>query len=222
MNQTNIVSRLRLIVLIIALSAVAAGPVCAERKILQNDGFSGTATFTQIAGFDEQAIVAATFTADPGDYPFRIENLQALVLAPLEGTIALVSVTVWQDEGGVAPGTVLHTSTYGFQVESSSIALNQLELGCEDIVVTSGSVRVGIVWEVIGDPIGMAFDLDGIIPGLNTVFSAPLGGWWFAEDLGVSGDWIMRIEIETDLTGNPVFSDNFARGDLSCWPSPAP
>jgi hypothetical protein len=44
-----------------------------------------------------------------------------------------------------------------------------------------------------------------------------IGGWWFAEDLGVTGDWILRIGIETNVTGDRVFSDNFERGNQSCW-----
>jgi hypothetical protein len=50
-------------------------------------------------------------------------------------------------------------------------------------------------------------------------FSSSLGGWWFAEDLSVSGDWILRLEIETDIAGT-VFADGFERGDSSCWQAP--
>lgn len=90
-------------------------------------------------------------------------------------------------------------------------------MACENIIVTSGSVRVGIVWEVVGDPIGIAFDLDGITPGINTVYSDSHGGWELAEILGVAGDWIFRLEIETDLGAAAVFADGFERGDQSCW-----
>ena len=207
------------IVVILALAGVVSAPVSAERKIIQNDSFTGTATFTQLATFDEQEYVAATFTVDPADYPFRIEKVQTLALALLPGTIAMVSVTVWEDTGTTDPGVVLHTSTYGFQLESSTTALNELDLSCENIVITSGTVRVGLRWEYVGDPIGIAFDLDGITPQTNTVFSSPLGGWWLAEDLAVTGDWILRLEIETDIAGT-LFADGFERGDSSCWQAP--
>ena len=85
------------------------------------------------------------------------------------------------------------------------------------MVVGEGPVRVGLRWEAIGDTIGIAFDLDGINPTVNTVYSSPIGGWWFAEDLNVSGDWILRIEIETNVTPDTLFSDTFERGDSSCW-----
>ena len=204
---------------VFALVGVMTSPVSAERKVLQNDSFSGTATFTQLAAFEEQEYVAATFAADPADYPFRIEKVQTLVLAALPGTIAMVSVTVWEDNGSAVPGAVLHTSTYGFQVESSASAINELDLSCENIVITGGDVRVGLRWEYVGDPIGIAFDLDGIVPGTNTLFSSSIGGWWFAEDLFVSGDWILRLEIETDIAGT-VLADGFERGDSSCWQAP--
>ena len=201
------------LILVIACSA----PVSAERKILQNDSFTGTAVFTQLAVFGDEEYAAAVFTADPADYPFRIEKIQALILAPLPGTIALVSVTVWEDSGTLEPGPTLSSSTYGYQVESSDIALNELNLACEGVVVTEGSIRVGIRWEAVGDTIGIAFDLDGITPAVNTVYASSLGGWWFAEHLSVTGDWILRLEIETNVTGESLFTDNFERGDQSCW-----
>jgi hypothetical protein len=202
---------------VLAILVAVSVPVSAERKILQNDSFTGTATFTQLAAFAEQEYAAAVFTADPADYPFQIVKVQALILAPLPGTIALVSVTVWEDMGTAEPGSILSNSTYGYQVESSEVAVNELELSCENVVVMDGSIRVGLRWEAVGDPIGIAFDLDGYLPMVNTVYSSDIGGWWFAEDLGVTGDWILRIEIETNVTGETVFSDSFERGDQSCW-----
>jgi len=207
------------IVVILVLAGVVSAPVSAERKIIQNDSFTGTAIFTQLAAFAEQEYVAASFTVDPADYPFRIEKVQTLALALLPGTIAMVSVTVWEETGAAVPGAVLHTSTYGFQMESSTTALNELDLSCENIVITSGTVRVGLRWEYVGDQIGIAFDLDGITPQTNTVFSSSLGGWWLAEDLTVTGDWILRLEIETDIA-DTVFADGFERGDSSCWQAP--
>ena len=216
MNTSRFAWSLRVIAVVAALGVVCS-PAFGERKILQNDSFSGVATFTQLASFGELEIGAAVFTADAGDYPFRIENIQVLVLSLLPETIGMVSVTVWEDVGTPMPGQVLHTSTFGFQVEGSTTLMNQLDLSCENVIVTSGSVRVGVVWEYVGDPIGIGFDLDGITPGINTVYSAPLGGWQFAETLGVAGDWIFRLEIETDLGAAAMFADDFERGDQSCW-----
>jgi len=206
-------------VVILALTCVVNAPVSAERKIIQNDSFTDSGILTGYAAFAQQEYVAATFTVDPADYPFRIEKVQTLALALLPGTIAMVSVTVWEDTGTTDPGMVLHTSTYGFQLESSTTALNELDLSCENIVITSGSVRVGLRWEYVGDQIGIAYDLDGITLLTNTVFSSPLGGWWLAEDLAVAGDWILRLEIETDIAGT-LFADGFERGDSSCWQAP--
>ena len=208
--------RFRVAAVVLAITVVSS-PALAEIKVLQNDSFSGTASFSQLASFGELEIGAAVFTAEPGDYPFRIENIEVLILSLIPGSIAMVSVTVWEDVGTLMPGQILHNSTYGFQVEGSTTLMNQLDLACENIVVTSGSVRVGIVWEVVGDPIGIAFDLDGITPGINTVYAPGLGGWNFAETLSVSGDWIFRLVIETDLGDGPLFADGFERGDQSCW-----
>ena len=139
-------SRWRLIAAaLLVLVSSFSRPASAESKILQNDSFSGTATFTQLAAFGEQDVAAAVFLADPADYPYRIEKIQALVLAPLTGTIALVSVTIWEDLGTLEPGPILYSSTYGYQVESSETAMNELDLGCENAIVTVGPVRVGLV-----------------------------------------------------------------------------
>lgn len=218
-------SMLRILVLaLLVLLGVGVAPVSAERKILQNDSFTGTAMFSQLASFAEQEYAAASFTADPADYPFRIEKVQALVLGQLDGTIAMVSITVWEEDGTSDPGTVIHNSGYGFQVESSSTAINELDLSCENIVIDSGTVRVGIRWEYIGDPInepiGIAFDQDGIIALTNSLYAvSPFPGWWWADTLGVAGDWILRLEIETDIASS-VFGDGFERGDASCWVAP--
>jgi hypothetical protein len=210
------------VILVILMATLVGNTASAERKVLQNDSFDGSGTFTQLPAFAEQEYAAASFSADSADHPFRIEKVQALVLAPpplTDGTIAMVSVTVWQENGNAVPGTVIHTSTYGFQVESSSTAFNELDLSCENIVIDSGPIRVGIRWEYVGDPIGIAPDLDGIQPQINSVYSPALLGWWWAEDLMVSGDWIIRLEIETDIAGS-IYSDGFERGDASCWVAP--
>lgn len=202
---------------VLFLAGIVAAEASAETKILQNDSFSGTASFTQLAAFDELEIVAATFTADPADYPYRIEAVQVLVLAELPGSIAMVSAAGWEELGTLDPGPEVFSSTYGYQVVSSTTAMNELSLSCENVVIASGSVRVGLTWEYVLDPIGIAFDLDGIEPATNFVYSSPIGGWWYSENLGVTGDWIMRLVIETNVTGDELFADGFERGDLSCW-----
>jgi hypothetical protein len=42
---------------------------------------------------------------------------------------------------------------------------------------------------------------------------------WPKIALAVTGDWIIRLEIETDLAGS-IFGDGFERGDASCWVAP--
>ena len=63
----------RLSVAFVFISMTFIGPVSGERRILQNDGFTGTATFTQPASFADGDSAAAVFTADPADSPFRVE-----------------------------------------------------------------------------------------------------------------------------------------------------
>lgn len=71
--KTIVVSRRFAHSIVLAILIALSVPVSAERKIIQNDSFTGTATFTQLATFADQEYAAAVFTADPADYPFRIE-----------------------------------------------------------------------------------------------------------------------------------------------------
>ena len=60
--------------------------------------------------------------------------------------------------------------------------------------VASGSIRVVLVNFSFVVPIGFGTDVDGIQSHRNYVRSAG-GAWSFAEDVGVSGDWILRLGI---------------------------
>ncbi|MBN1357074.1 hypothetical protein JXA40_12500 [bacterium] len=168
----------------------------ADIKELKNDGYieGGSAYYQQ--GFVAGEIMAAKFTADPADYPYQLTMVRVLVGdGGMGGTTGAFVLHIWEDTGATAPGTALITPE-SFQLTAGF--WNEITLPTP-IAVTSGDVRVGL--EFFLDPPPSFFrDADGnITPHYNFIFAVP-GGWFYAEDLGLQGDWILRIRIDTGGT----------------------
>lgn len=68
----------------------------------------------------------------------------------------------------------------------------------------------------------MVHDGNGITPGRNVVFAAPpLAGWWDAQTLGLSGDWVVFIKYKANCSpggGNPGTPYCFGDGSGSACP----
>lgn len=203
-----------------ALAAVAlvCSPLGAVEKTLQNDSFTGVGDLMCVPGFAVEEVGAARFTAAPSDYPFTVERIQVL-LCPDGPPVDLV-VKVWNDDGSsVNPGTLLWDEIVTFT--PSTAFLNEVDLSLDDITIALGSVRVGIEFFFAGSPPGLARDLDGITPQANFVYAVPPGAWYFSEQLGVSGDWILRVVIDAN-EAPPLFEDGFEVGDTSSWSATVP
>jgi hypothetical protein len=203
-----------------ALAAVAlvCSPLDAVEKTLQNDSFTGVGDLVCIPGFAVEEIGAARFTAAPSDYPFTVERVQVL-LCPDGPPVDLV-VKVWNDDGSsVNPGTLLWDEIVTFTPSTSF--LNEVDLSLDDITIASGSVRVGIEFFFAGSPPGLARDLDGIHAQANFIYAVPPGDWYFSQQLGVTGDWILRLVIDANEVA-PLFEDGFESGDTSSWSATVP
>jgi len=202
----------------LVLATLPWASAVAVEKTLQNDSFTGVGDLVCIPGFAVEEIGAARFTAEPSDYPFTVERVQVL-LCPDGPPVDLV-VKIWNDDGAaVAPGTLLWEEIVNFT--PSTAFLNEVDLSLDDISISSGSVRVGIEFFFFGSPPGLARDLDGITPAMNFVYAIPPGSWYFAEQLGVSGDWILRVVIDANEAA-PVFADGFESGDTGAWSATVP
>jgi hypothetical protein len=59
------------------------------------------------------------------------------------------------------------------------------------------------------------------VPNANYIYANPPGAWFFANQLGVMGDWIIRMEIETGAE-SPIFVDGFESGDTTEWSATSP
>ena len=193
-------------------------PALAVEMTLQNDSFTGVGDLACIPGFAVEEIGAARFTAPPGSHPFTVERIQVL-LCPDGPPVDLV-VKIWRDDGSsLPPGTLLWEEIVTFT--PLTYYFNELDLSLDDVTISSGSVRIGIEFFFGGSPPGLARDLDGITPAMNFVYAIPPGSWYFAEQLGVSGDWILRVVIDANEAA-PVFADGFESGDTGAWSATVP
>jgi hypothetical protein len=197
----------------VIIAAFAVCPAVAVEKTLQNDSFTGTGDLVCIPGFAIGEIGAARFTGQPGDYPFTIKAVQ-VILCPDGPQVELV-LNIWEDNGSsLNPGLLRFAELTTFS--PSTTLMNEVDLSLFDIVIDSGSVRVGLEFFFGPSPPGLARDQNGIIPQTNFVFVEPPGQWQYAESLGVTGDWIIRLVIDAN-DAEPIFIDGFESGDLSNW-----
>ena len=202
----------------LVLATLPGAAALAVEMTLANDSFTGVGDLMCIPGFAVEEIGAARFSPPPGSYPFTVERIQVL-LCPDGPPVDLV-VKIWRDDGtSLPPGTLLWEEIVTFTPSTSYF--NELDLSLDDITITAGSVRVGIEFLFAGSPPGLARDLDGITPQTNFVFAVPPGAWYFSEQWGVSGDWILRVVIDAN-SAPPLFADGFESGDTGSWSATVP
>ncbi len=105
------------------------------------------------------------------------------------------------------------------------LRIDRSAITANNITIPSGSVRVELEWYQAGGPPGVAHDLDGFVPNANYIYAwiDPPGfwSWFYADQLGVVGDWIVRMEIDTDAE-TPIFADGFESGDTLEWTVTSP
>ena len=176
---------------LLAAAAVLASPadVHAALVVLQNDGFveDGSVGFQNGFAAGERGAV----TLGPVAEAFQINKVQ-LLFGPSGGP-ETVNLMIFLDQGGDDPGTLLFEGE--FDIQPSADAISELDIAVEGIQVASGSIRVALAFLHSGAP-SIARDDDGSIqPGRNWIYTG--GAWFDASDFGVSGDWIIRAEIDT-------------------------
>ena len=207
----------------VLLVLITAAPAAAAIKELSNDGFTSGGTVTCKIGFVIPGESGAVkLTADPGDYPYQIKKVRMLV-CPGPNTITVILRISEDNTGTVLPGPMIYEEIV--QITGSDEALNEVDLSLEGIIITSGSVRVELEWYDNPPPPGLANDDDGFVPNVNYIYAYvdPPGvwSWFYANQLGVMGDWIIRMEIDTSAE-TPIFADGFESGDTTAWSSVTP
>jgi hypothetical protein len=205
--------------LLVAALMLVAAPAPAVEKTLQNDSFSGIGSINCVSGSSFSVpgeIAAARFTPDPGDYPVRILEVQVLACPP--GAQDTLVLKIWEDDGvSNEPGVLLDEGA--FTLSGSDVALNGLDVSVFDLVVSSGSIRVGIEYWLGPSTVGLATDTDGhVMPQPNFIYGLPDPpfGWQPADFYSVNGDWIIRLRIDANSVP-PIFEDGFESGDTTAW-----
>lgn len=201
-------SRRGIVAGVVGLTALLAPPgLYAQVTVLQNDSYT-TGAFTCQAGFVQDETMAARFTAAPGAYPYVIDRIRVLAC----GGEAAYGVTVWQDDGALNPGAVLWQSDE-FVAMGGSNAFYEV-VPPSPVIVNAGTVRVGLTQALplSGSP-GFGRDGNGIVLQRNLIH-ADFGAsflWTYAETLGVTGDFILRLHVIPDV----IFKDGFETALLS-------
>ena len=180
------------------LSAVALSSAAVAAPVtLQNDGWVDMTAAGFQGGFVSGEMGAAVFVAEPDHYPYRIQSLRLLFGGDQEGVEREITVRVWRDSGGDSPGPELYS--VDVQIQASTQAFSEVDLSGANLTINEGNVRVGVEFKHNGFP-AIARDDD---PGSgndfanrNYIFAQGIG-WVQSQLLGVLGDWVMRLNIET-------------------------
>jgi uncharacterized repeat protein (TIGR01451 family) len=196
-----------------AVIVLAARPLHAQVTFLQNDGYTGGAVSCR-TGIGMYEGLAAKFTAAPGQYPYTINRIRVFGCG---GGSDVYGVQIYQDNGTSAPGPLIwNGNVYGLDgtnVFNDIIVSNEVP---PPPPITSGTIRVFLINQsIFSDPIGFGADTDGIQSHRNFLVSNA-GAWSYAEDGGVTGDWILRLGI--DVAASADVSVTVSDGQASAVP----
>ncbi|MCD4653472.1 hypothetical protein K8T06_06015 [bacterium] len=189
MRKTGLVC-LSFLIMLISVTADAA------IKQLANDVYEVGDEANYQAGFVAGEIMAAKFSVEPNEYPFDLISVQVLLGdgSPGGTTQGSFLVHIWEDAGGESPGVELIDP---FSVVLTAGYINDINLtGMAIPAISQDAVRIGL--EFLQDPPpSFLSDDDGFITQhANSLFSIDFG-WHYAEFFGLTGDWILRLTVDT-------------------------
>jgi hypothetical protein len=207
---------------------LAATPAAGEIKTLRNDDLANMLGGVVSCGFIQGEYVASVFKPEAGDYPVRVLEVQFVLGPYTPGPMGLscnqaaaaaglsFPLRVWNDgnETNPAPdGPAIYENT-SLTLSSSASAWNTISLESEDILIDEGLIRVA--FEFPADQVAFPMrDNNGITAYRNLVYGVFGGGdpqWQWAGGLGIAGDWVMRLVVETGVDGD-TDADTDADGD---------
>ncbi|RMG99372.1 MAG: hypothetical protein D6705_03420 [Deltaproteobacteria bacterium] len=164
-------------------------------KWLQNDGFMDGAAVGVQQGFVQGECWASVYVPDPGDYPFQVTGVQAIIGGSME--TATFNLRVYEVDGQNTPTNILDETD--IQVMGSDQAFNEADFDTvmlQKPVITSGNFAIAMCFTTHSGVPAIARDTDGTITAdRNWIFAQGLG-WVQSQTLGLQGDWIMRARIE--------------------------
>ncbi len=164
--------------------------------VLQNDVWTdGMQTAVQ-GGFVAGECWGSTYVPDASHYPLRIRGFQVLISGDVEGVVQPFEIGVWTVDENLAPDTRIATALAEFTASSSAFSGAEFDvLELDDIIVDEGSFAISMCLESHDGFPGIAADVGGgILSDRNWLFTGD--AWSPSEDLGLTGNWIMRAIIE--------------------------
>jgi hypothetical protein len=201
-----------LLTVAILLAALALSTPATAQVTLQNDSLEDEGDGAVMCGFVVGEKFASVFVPEPGHYPFVIEEVQ-FMLSPYRqegGECVLVderagislTVEIYNDDApSVDPPRPALYSSSDWSVGTSATALNSLDIrSAQEVRIESGVVRVAIT--VPADDTSPLRDIDGITSERNLIY-LDSGSWTWAEDVGVTGDWLVRLVITPEPGPEP-------------------
>jgi hypothetical protein len=190
--------------LVAALAVLAAPALAGAQVTYQNDSLADEGDGVVSCGFAVGEKFAAVFVPDAGDYPFTIDEVQFMLTPYSQGSSGgceeqtagdhTITVEIWNDDAPAEapPRPPVYQST-DWSVTTSTTALNVLDIaGDDEVLIESGVVRVGITIPAL-DAMPVR-DIDGITSERNLIYLES-GSWSWAETLGVTGDWLVRLVV---------------------------
>ena len=172
-------------------SIICSGmPTMTPPLTLQNDSYRPGGSAVVRTGFVAGDEAAATL--GPMSGTSTLETVELLLGGP--GTIADVTLKIYQDLGTADPGTELFSDT--FQLTSSDTSLQVIDLSGDGVVVNGGNlIRVSIVFDVIPTGAGLATNGGDGIPNRNWVNLVGGGGWAPSSTITVNDNWTVRATV---------------------------
>ena len=205
------------VVRVAVLAAVAVLParsLLAQVAFLQNDSFT-SGPVSCYTGVGTYAGLSAKFTAAPGQYPYTIDRIRVFGCG---GGTEAYGLQIYEDNGTAAPGPLLWNAQNLYALNGGNV-FNDILMSSEPVpppTITSGSIRVFLINQSLyNDPIGFGADTNGIQPQRNFLISNT-GTWSFAENGGITGDWILRLGIAVKATSD--LSATITDGQASAVP----
>lgn len=175
------------------------------------------------SGFTSGEICASRFQTVPTDFPLRITKVYSIFGITGTGP-GFFDLTIWEDDGSsLNPGAIkFYQDGYVFMGDASACQLFDLSAGPPICFIDSSKdIRVGFTYGHSGYP-GNFRDSSIHHPNQNFIYTAM--GWFYASTLGVMGDWVIEIEIETNapICGgvSPTPTDTPTTGPPTITPTP--
>ncbi len=161
---------------------------------LKNDGCvcnGDDETVVFQTGFVDGECWASTYHPDPADYPFTPEWVNFLIGPSGEGYF--FDVFLYQVNASGQPTTQLMGDAASINGSSQNLSqVNLIDFKQDIPEITSGDLAVVVCFDGHSSTPTIANDVDGLDhPDRNWIFAN--SRWYAAGDLGVEGDWIMRL-----------------------------